>query len=89
MVLKHLGHETAILERNPTPLLDDQGAGIGAGGDTLAFFKRYDRCDRSFAVSSHRRQYLNRDGDVIHKEDMVQNMTSVGPPLTERMAQAA
>ena len=47
-----------------------------AGGDTLAFFKRYDRCGRQLAVSSQRRQYLDKDGEIVHKEDMVQNMTS-------------
>ncbi|KAF2734819.1 monooxygenase [Polyplosphaeria fusca] len=76
VALKSLGHDITILERNATPLLHDQGAGIVAGGDTLAFFKRYDRCGRSFAVSSQRRQYLNLNGDVVHREDMVQNMTS-------------
>lgn len=69
-------HRITILERNPTPLLHNQGAGIVAGGDTLNFFKRYDRCDRPIAVSSQRRQYLNKDGEIVHKEDMVQNMTS-------------
>ncbi|KAF1961943.1 FAD/NAD(P)-binding domain-containing protein [Byssothecium circinans] len=69
-------HNIIILERNPTPLLHNQGAGIVAGGDTLRFFQRYDRCNRDLAVSSQRRQYLNNDGDIVHKEDMVQNMTS-------------
>ncbi|KAF1937041.1 FAD/NAD(P)-binding domain-containing protein [Clathrospora elynae] len=69
-------HTITLLERNPTALLHNQGAGIVAGGDTLAFFKRYDRCNRDLAVSSIRRQYLDRDGEIIHKEDMVQNMTS-------------
>lgn len=74
--LRSLGHNVTILERNPTALLHNQGAGIVAGGDTLTFFKRYDRCGRKLAVSSQRRQYLNKDGDVVHREDMVQNMTS-------------
>ncbi|KAL7619796.1 hypothetical protein AAE478_010339 [Parahypoxylon ruwenzoriense] len=76
LALKALGHNTTILERNPAPLLQDQGAGIVAGGDTLEFFKRYNRCDRRFAVSSKRRQYLDRAGNVVHMEDMEQNMTS-------------
>ncbi|KAF2795096.1 monooxygenase [Melanomma pulvis-pyrius CBS 109.77] len=76
LALLPLGHNITILERNPTPLLHNQGAGIVAGGDTLAFFKRYDRCRRDIAVSSQRRQYLNKDGEIVHKEDMVQNMTS-------------
>lgn len=69
-------HNITLLERNPNALLHNQGAGIVAGGDTLAFFKRYDRCDRTLAVSSIRRQYLNKDGQIVHKEDMRQNMTS-------------
>jgi 2-polyprenyl-6-methoxyphenol hydroxylase-like FAD-dependent oxidoreductase len=69
-------HNITLLERNPTALLHNQGAGIVAGGDTLAFFKRYDRCNRDLAVTSTRRQYLNKHGEVIHKEDMNQNMTS-------------
>ncbi|KAK8064070.1 FAD/NAD(P)-binding domain-containing protein [Apiospora saccharicola] len=76
LALRELGHDTTILERNPTPVLEHQGAGIVAGGDTLAFFQKYDRCDRPFAVTSHRRQYLDNEGNVTHKEDMDQNMTS-------------
>ncbi|KAI1174460.1 hypothetical protein F4777DRAFT_381202 [Nemania sp. FL0916] len=76
MALKALGHDTTILERNPQPLLQDQGAGIVAGGDMLDFFARYNRCDRPLSVSSHARQYLDRAGRVVHKEEMVQNMTS-------------
>ena len=69
-------HTITLLERNPKPVLDNQGAGIVAGGDTLAFFKRYDRCERQLAVTSVRRQYLDADGEIVHKEDMKQNMTS-------------
>ena len=76
LALKRLGHNVTILERNPTQLLDNQGAGIVSGGDTLDFFKRYDRCNRPLAVSSHRRQYLDSNGSVIHRVDMLQNMTS-------------
>ncbi|KAI4860405.1 FAD/NAD(P)-binding domain-containing protein [Hypoxylon rubiginosum] len=76
LALKSLGHDTTILERNPVPLLQDQGAGIVAGGDTLAFFKRYNRCDQKFAVGSKRRQYLDKDGSIVHIEETPQNMTS-------------
>jgi 2-polyprenyl-6-methoxyphenol hydroxylase-like FAD-dependent oxidoreductase len=65
-----------LLERNPTALLHNQGAGIVAGGDTLAFFKRYDKCGRDLAAGSIRRQYLHKNGEIVHKEDMRQNMTS-------------
>jgi 2-polyprenyl-6-methoxyphenol hydroxylase-like FAD-dependent oxidoreductase len=64
------------LERNPTALLHNQGAGIVAGGDTLALFKRYDKCGRDLAAGSIRRQYLDKDGEIVHKENMRQNMTS-------------
>lgn len=80
MALKRLppphAHSITILERNPTALLHNQGAGIVSGGDTLAFFKRYDKCDRDLAAGSIRRQYLDKNGDIVHKEDMKQNMTS-------------
>ena len=76
LALKRQGIKTIILERNPTQLLHNQGAGIVAGGDTLNFFKRYDRCQRPMAVSSSRRQYYNKKGEIVHKEDMVQNKTS-------------
>ncbi|ORY02578.1 hypothetical protein BCR34DRAFT_627530 [Clohesyomyces aquaticus] len=76
LALKPLRHTITILERNPSSLLHNQGAGIVAGGDTLAFFKRYDRCGRDLAVSSQCRQYLDKDGKIVHREDMVQNMTS-------------
>ncbi|KAI9656048.1 MAG: hypothetical protein M1821_005109 [Bathelium mastoideum] len=82
-VLTRLGHNVRILERNPTPLLHDQGAGIVAGGDTQAFFTTYDRSNRTeggkvdgLVVTTHARQYLNRKGEVIHFERRAQRMTS-------------
>ena len=76
LALKSLGHNTTILERNPSPLLQNQGAGIVAGGDTLQFFNEYDRCKRPIAVSSQKRMYLDVNGEVVHEENMKQNMTS-------------
>ena len=76
ITLKQLGHNTTILERNPEKLLHNQGAGIVAGGDMLAWFKKYDRCQRPIEVSSQKRMYLNKDGKVVHEETMKQNMTS-------------
>ena len=82
-VLTRLGHNVRILERNPTPLLHNQGAGIVAGGDVQAFFSRYDRSNRTrgrnidgLVVTSHARQYLNHEGEVIDFEDRAQRMTS-------------
>lgn len=60
LALKSLGHNTTILERNPSSLLQNQGAGVVAGGDMLEFFNRYDRCKRPIAVTSQKRMYLDR-----------------------------
>lgn len=76
IALKTLGHNITILERNPTPLLQNQGAGIVAGGDTLAFFEKYDRCKRPFACPSQKRMYLDKEGKVVHAIEKRQAMTS-------------
>jgi len=78
IALKSLGYKTTVLERNPNVLLQDQGAGIVAGGDSLEFFRRYNRCKRPIDVKSKLRQYLDKDGNVIHTIDVVQSMSSVG-----------
>ncbi|KAF2446730.1 FAD/NAD(P)-binding domain-containing protein [Karstenula rhodostoma CBS 690.94] len=65
-----------VLERNPTCLLHDQGAGIVAGQDVQEFFQRHDRTHTPLAVTSHQRLYLDRKGNVIDSEDKQQHMTS-------------
>jgi 2-polyprenyl-6-methoxyphenol hydroxylase-like FAD-dependent oxidoreductase len=65
-----------ILERNPTPLLHDQGAGVVAGPDVQQFFETYDRTKTPLAVTSHQRLYLSKDGGVIDRENKEQQMTS-------------
>lgn len=64
------------MERTNQFLLENQGAGIVAGGDTIGFFERYDRTGKQVAVPSYKRLYLNQEGDVIHEEVNRQNMTS-------------
>ncbi|MCJ1436597.1 hypothetical protein MMC27_005977 [Xylographa pallens] len=76
IVFKRLGHAVRIFERNPTPLLHDQGAGIVAGGDAQAFFSKYDRTHHAIAVPSRLRHYLDQDGNQIHREHTTQQMTS-------------
>lgn len=76
IVLKRLGYVVRIFERNPTPLLHNQGAGVVAGGHTQAFFNKYDSTKRQIAVTSKLRQYLDQQGNQIHEEDTVQKMTS-------------
>lgn len=65
-----------IFERNPTPLLQDQGAGVVAGPDVQQFFGTYDRTQTPLTVTSQQRLYLNKSGDVIDREDRKQHMTS-------------
>ena len=76
VALKTHGYNTTILERTNQFLLDNQGAGIVAGGDTIKFFEKYDRSGKPVAVPSYKRLYLNQQGDVIHEEVNRQNMTS-------------
>ncbi|OAP54988.1 hypothetical protein AYL99_10688 [Fonsecaea erecta] len=76
VALKQHGYDTTILERNPTNLLENQGAGLVAGGDTMTWFDRYDRCKRPVAVTSQKRMYLDQSGKIVHEEVMKQTMTS-------------
>lgn len=76
IALHRLGHNLRILERSPTPLLHDQGAGIVAGGETQTFMQIYDRSQRPIAVQSQQRLYLDKVGDIIHRENTPQRMTS-------------
>jgi 2-polyprenyl-6-methoxyphenol hydroxylase-like FAD-dependent oxidoreductase len=76
IVLLRQGHNVTILERSPIPLLHNQGAGVVAGGETQMFFSRHDRTNRPIAVTSAKRLYLNKHGDIIDREETVQRMTS-------------
>ena len=76
LVLKGLGHNVRILERNPTPLLHNQGAGIVAGGYVQELFDRYDSTHRQIAVTSRMRHYLSRQGGAVSEEHRAQTMTS-------------
>lgn len=64
-----------ILERNPTALLHDQGAGVVAG-DVQSFFARHDSTHPPMAVTSRVRHHLDRDANQIHTEKSVKDMTS-------------
>lgn len=76
VILVRAGHDVRILERNPTGLLHDQGAGVVCGGDLLAFFQQHDRTKTPLAVKSPLRHYLDREGNEIHIEHHAQQMTS-------------
>ncbi|OSS48929.1 hypothetical protein B5807_07073 [Epicoccum nigrum] len=78
VALKHLRKDLSIriLERNPTPLLHDQGAGVVAGQDVQEFFRKHDRTKTSLTITSHERLYLDRSGKIIDRENTEQHMTS-------------
>ncbi|KAF2828110.1 FAD/NAD(P)-binding domain-containing protein [Ophiobolus disseminans] len=78
VALKHLRKDLniRILERNATPLLHDQGAGVVAGPEVQQFFQKFDQTKTPLAVTSHQRLYLDMKGDVIDREDKAQQMTS-------------
>lgn len=78
VALKHLRKDLniRILEMNPTPLLHDQGAGVVAGQDVQNFYQKHDRTKTPLTVTSHQRMYLDNGGNVIHRENKEQEMTS-------------
>nr|OQO15939.1 hypothetical protein B0A51_15268 [Rachicladosporium sp. CCFEE 5018] len=67
-----------ILERSPTNLLHNQGAGVVAGNETQEFFEKVVRPGREIAITSKCRLYLNRKGEVMEGsvENRQQRMTS-------------
>ncbi|UJO14037.1 2,6-dihydroxypyridine 3-monooxygenase [Fulvia fulva] len=67
-----------ILERSPTNLLHNQGAGIVAGPEVQQFFSEYVRAGGEIAIASKLRHYLKKDGTVIPEsvERREQRMTS-------------
>jgi 2-polyprenyl-6-methoxyphenol hydroxylase-like FAD-dependent oxidoreductase len=76
IALRRQGHNVRIFERSPTPLLQDQGAGIVAGGDVQEFLRAFDRSSTPSAVPSRLRLYLDKDGRITKREQKTQQMTS-------------
>ena len=70
--------KVTILERSPSTLLHNQGAGVVAGSETQAFFSAYVCPGHEIAVSSRQRLYLDRGGEVVDGsvEERGQRMTS-------------
>ena len=67
-----------ILERSPTALLHNQGAGIVAGNETQKYFEQYVKPGRDIAITSPTRHYLDRRGNEMPQsvEHRAQRMTS-------------
>lgn len=70
--------EVRILERSPTALLHNQGAGVVAGNETQEFFEKVVKPGREIAITSQLRHYLDREGNVMEGtvEHRQQRMTS-------------
>ncbi|KAG4432276.1 hypothetical protein IFR05_012243 [Cadophora sp. M221] len=76
LMLKHLGHNVRIFERNPTAMLQDLGAGIVFGPEAQEYFAKHVKINRRVSVPSYLRQTLDRAGKVIDKNDRMQEMVS-------------
>jgi 2-polyprenyl-6-methoxyphenol hydroxylase-like FAD-dependent oxidoreductase len=74
--LTRLGHKVTILERSPSPLLHNQGAVVVAGSETQAFFAKHDLSRTSITVHSKQRLYLDKEGEVMDREESEQRMAS-------------
>lgn len=70
--------KVTLLERSPSALLHNQGAGVVAGAETQTFFSRYVCPGHEIAVRSHQRLYLDRKGGVVDGsvDEREQRMTS-------------
>jgi len=76
VVLKRLGHNVRILERSPSDLLHDQGAGITAMEDVREFLRKHDLSKQPNFVSSAQIQFLNRAANVVKIWKVPLSMTS-------------
>ncbi|KAH8727985.1 hypothetical protein GQ44DRAFT_824334 [Phaeosphaeriaceae sp. PMI808] len=72
-----------IFERNATPLLHDQGAGVVASLEVQQFFKAFDRTQTPLTITSHQRLYLNNEGIAVYEHGCT--VTEIkAPGSTER-----
>lgn len=76
VALKQLGYNVHILERNATPVLYNQGAGIIAGEETREYLNKFDKSGRDTVIASAFRRYLDMDANEIYREDWPQYATS-------------
>lgn len=76
LALKRLGHNVHILERNPLPLFQGNGAGILAGAETRDYMAKFDRSHRNFIAPTMFRHYLDIHGQEVHREDWEHHATS-------------
>ncbi|CAF4219697.1 unnamed protein product, partial [Adineta steineri] len=75
LVLKRLGHNVHILERNPTRYYQGNGAGISAGPELRDYMDKFDKTGRNFIIPSTFRRFLDIHGNEIHREDWIRPTT--------------
>ncbi|TGO26850.1 hypothetical protein BPAE_0052g00410 [Botrytis paeoniae] len=76
IVLRRLGHNVQILERNPLSQQMSLGAGIAAMEHAQAFIKKYDETKTSYSVTSPNVQYLDQNVKVKSTWNISIAMTS-------------
>lgn len=75
IVLKRLGHNVRILERNPASL-QSQGVGISAMENVQELLNKYDIAKDPYFVTSPQIQFLNKEANVIDIWKLVIHSTS-------------
>lgn len=65
IVLKRMGHNVWILERSPSALLAEQGAGIGVSDDLEAFMEEYDLVRAPYMLRSPEAFVVDSQGSLI------------------------
>ncbi|SLM39675.1 Monooxygenase, FAD-binding [Lasallia pustulata] len=76
VVLKRLGHNVRILNRDPSSSLQGQGAGISALQNVQEYLATYDVTKKPHSVLSKEVQFLNKEGEITKTTDWPMWMTS-------------
>ena len=76
IVLKRLGHDVRILNRDDASSMHGQGAGIGARENVTEFLARHDLTKQPYSILSPEMRFLNREADVIKTWNMQLQATS-------------
>lgn len=74
--MKRLGHNVRVFERNPAPVLHNQGAGELAEADTQAFFDNFEATNRPITITSNLIHRLDLEGEQRREVGIIQRMTS-------------
>jgi 2,6-dihydroxypyridine 3-monooxygenase len=78
LVLRRLGFDVEVFERTPVSL-DSRGGGIVLQPDTLRWFVECsDQHPEQVSTSTHYVQYLDRDNNIVHREEAPWSYTSWG-----------